>query len=90
MAHFDRITPDTTEGSHAWFRVEMHEGRNREVRRLFEHQGFEVSKLNRIRYGTVELPRDLRGGSYQSLDLAAITALRQLVGIGTSTGAPVG
>jgi 23S rRNA pseudouridine2605 synthase len=90
MANFDRITPESTEGSHSWFRVELHEGRNREVRRLFEHQGFEVSRLNRMRYGTVELPRDLRGGGYQSLDAPAITALRQLVGIGTSTRAPVG
>src|SRR5689334_8770619 len=89
-ANFDRISVESTEGSHSWFRVELHEGRNREVRRLFEHQGFEVSRLNRIRYGTVELPRDLRGSGYQSLDAAAITALRQLVGIGTATGAPVG
>lgn len=89
MANFDRITPESTEGSHSWFRVQLHEGRNREVRRLFEHQGFEVSRLNRMRYGNVELPKDLRGGSYQSLDLAAIIALKRLVGIDSSAGAPV-
>jgi 23S rRNA pseudouridine2605 synthase len=86
MANFDRITPESMEGSHSWFRVELHEGRNREVRRLFEHQGFEVSRLNRIRYGTVELPRDLRGGSYQSLDDMAIAQLRKVVGIDPPPG----
>ena len=78
LANFDRITAESTEGSHSWFRVELHEGRNREVRRMFEHEGLEVSRLNRLRYGSVELPRDLRGGSYQSLDPKAIEALRRL------------
>lgn len=80
-AAFDRITPESTEGSHSWFRVELHEGRNREVRRLFEHEGFEVSRLNRIRYGTVELPRDLPAAASQLLDASAIAALKRLVGI---------
>jgi 23S rRNA pseudouridine2605 synthase len=79
-ANFDRITADSVEGSHSWFRVELHEGRNREVRRLFEHEGFVVSRLSRLRYGSVELPRDLRSGSYQSLGSKAIADLRQLAG----------
>jgi 23S rRNA pseudouridine2605 synthase len=78
MARFDGITVESTEGSHSWFRVELHEGRNREVRRLFEHEGFEVSRLSRLRYGTVELPPDLRGGCYQSLNPEAISKLRRL------------
>lgn len=85
-ARFDRITADSTEGSHSWFRVCLHEGRNREVRRLFEHQGFEVSKLNRIRYGNVELPKDLRSGASIPLAAAEIQTLEQLAS-GTG-GAP--
>ena len=77
-ANFDRIAVDSSEGSHSWLRVALHEGRNREVRRLFEHEGFVVSRLTRIRYGSIELPRDLRAGAYKLLDRAAIEGLRQL------------
>ena len=74
-AHFDRIEPESADGSHSWFRVCLHEGRNREVRRLFEHEGFVVSRLSRIRYGPVELPGDLRGGEHIRLKSAGIEAL---------------
>lgn len=77
-ANFDRIAIESSEGSHSWLRVSLHEGRNREVRRLFEHEGFVVSRLTRIRYGSVELPRDLRAGGYKSLDPSAIEGLRRL------------
>ena len=77
-ANFDSLEPESTEGSHSWYRVALHEGRNREVRRLFEHEGFIVSRLTRIRYGSVELPRDLRGGAFKQLDAAAIAELSRL------------
>jgi 23S rRNA pseudouridine2605 synthase len=80
-ANFDRIEAESTEGSHSWFRVCLHEGRNREVRRLFEHEGFEVSRLSRIRYGPVTLPSDLRGGAHIRLESAGIEALRRHAGI---------
>src|SRR6202035_4260723 len=79
-ARFDRITtagPDE-EGAgrrHGVLRVVVHEGRNREVRRLWSAVGFEVSRLLRIRYGPVELPRDLRPGGARSADPALIRSL---------------
>jgi len=78
LANFDEITVDSTEASHTWIRVSLHEGRNREVRRLFEHEGFMVSRLTRIRYGSVELPRDLRAGASKALDPRSVAELVQL------------
>jgi 23S rRNA pseudouridine2605 synthase len=77
-ANFDSVEVASTEGSHAWIRVRLHEGRNREVRRLFEHEGFIVSRLTRIRYGSVELPRDLRAGAAKNLDSSTIAELSRL------------
>jgi 23S rRNA pseudouridine2605 synthase len=77
-ARFDSLELQSEEGSHAWYRVALHEGRNREVRRLFEHVGCEVSRLTRIRYGSVDLPRDLRTGATRHLLEAEVGALSQL------------
>jgi 23S rRNA pseudouridine2605 synthase len=79
-ANFDSIEAEENEGSHAWFRVTLHEGRNREVRRLFEHEGYEVSKLSRIRYGSVHMPAHLRAGGYLLLDAPAVGELMRLAG----------
>jgi 23S rRNA pseudouridine2605 synthase len=84
-AHFDRIEAESADGSHSWFHVCLHEGRNREVRRLFEHQGFEVSRLSRIRYGTIELPQDLRAGAHKLLEARAVSELRKLAVTGPVT-----
>jgi 23S rRNA pseudouridine2605 synthase len=67
-ARLDSIVQDETDGSHTTFRVVLHEGRNREVRRIWSAIGFEVSRLLRIRYGPVELPRDLRPGGWRIAD----------------------
>src|SRR5579864_4414560 len=68
LARFDRIEQQETDGAHTSFRVVLHEGRNREVRRIWRAVGFEVSRLMRIRYGPIELPRDLRPGSARLAD----------------------
>jgi 23S rRNA pseudouridine2605 synthase len=77
-ARFDHIEAGSTEGGHSWYRVCLHEGRNREVRRLFEHEGLVVSRLSRIRYGNVVLPRDLRAGAHILLDSGTVEQLRNL------------
>lgn len=81
MAQFDDITEKGGEGINKWYQVKLKEGRNREVRRLFESQGLKVSRLLRTRYGSVELPRELRTGRYLELDRREIDKLTGLVNL---------
>lgn len=69
-AAFERIEPTDPRGGRSanrWYRVTLKEGRNREVRRMFEAVGARVSRLLRIRYGPIELPRDLAPGQWREI-----------------------
>jgi len=72
---FDSVSPSRTEGAHAWYRVVLREGRNREVRRLWQAVDSEVSRLLRIRYGPVQLPKDMVTGAWQLLGADQVSAL---------------
>jgi 23S rRNA pseudouridine2605 synthase len=74
-ARFDSIEQTRIDGTHAWYRVVLREGRNREVRRLWQAAGSEISRLLRMRYGPVQLPPDLAAGSWQLLAPAGHAAL---------------
>ena len=63
------------EAANCWYRVTISEGRNREVRRMFEFLGHAVSRLLRIRYGVMALPRGLKRGAWIELAPSEVTAL---------------
>jgi 23S rRNA pseudouridine2605 synthase len=80
VAQFGSIEDGGGEGSNCWYRVTISEGRNREVRRMLESVGHAVSRLIRIRYGAMVLPRGLKRGAWMELDDADIRALVQAAG----------
>ncbi|MBK1682971.1 pseudouridine synthase [Rhodoferax fermentans] len=86
MAQFGSIEEGGGEGSNCWYRVTISEGRNREVRRMLESVGHAVSRLIRIRYGSMVLPRGLKRGAWVELDDADI---RLLTRASQTPGAPV-
>lgn len=69
------------EGSNRWYRVTLNEGRNREVRRMFESVGLTVSRLIRTRFGDIVLPTTLRRGRWEELDSKLVSALMVQVGL---------
>ncbi len=84
-AHFDDIADAGGEGANHWYHVTLKEGRNREVRRLWEAVGVTVSRLIRVRFGPVTLPRQLRTGRWMDLDEEAAAQLLAAVGMKPET-----
>lgn len=81
MAKFDRITDAGGDGANHWYHVVLHEGKNREVRRLWESQGVQVSRLIRIRVGSFTMPKGLRTGHSVLLSSEDVANLYRLVNL---------
>ncbi len=90
LAQFSTIEAGGGEGANCWYRVTISEGRNREVRRMFEAVGHAVSRLIRIRYGAMVLPRGLKRGAFVELDERDIWALTSAVSRSESRADPRG
>lgn len=81
IAQFSRIADGGGEGINKWYRVTIGEGRNREVRRMFESIGLTVSRLIRTRYGMLTLPRGLKRGRWEEMDENAVRDLMHMTGL---------
>ena len=88
-AKFQKITYKGGEGRNHWFHVVLSEGRNREVRRLWESQEVQVSRLIRVRYGDMEMKRQLPNGGWTELALGEVNYYRKLVGLTVETQSKV-
>lgn len=80
-ARFDGIRFGGGEGVNQWYYVMLQEGRNREVRRLWESQGLKVSRLKRVRYGNIVIPSYVKMGKFVELPATETKALYQLAGL---------
>ncbi|MFP1798500.1 23S rRNA pseudouridine(2605) synthase RluB [Lonsdalea quercina] len=78
-ASFRTIRYQGGEGMNQWYNVTLTEGRNREVRRLWEAVGVQVSRLIRVRYGDIQLPKSLPRGGWSEMKLEDVNYLRELV-----------
>ncbi|MCT9114550.1 rRNA pseudouridine synthase [Cupriavidus gilardii] len=93
QANFLRIVDGGGEGVNHWYHVALTEGRNREVRRMFEAVGLTVSRLIRTRYGQFLLPRGLKRGRWQELEPEEVRAMMAAIGLkapAKQAGAPKG
>lgn len=80
-ARFDSIEDAGGGASNRWYKVVLREGRNREVRRLWESQGVAISRLIRVRFGPIALPRGLRPGRFEHLEHDDCAALLEAAGM---------
>ena len=86
-ARFMSLEEAGGEGANRWYRVIIAEGRNREVRRLFEAVGLTVSRLIRVRYGSIALPAGLRRGDFAEIEREDVKAMMNHAGAGAQPGA---
>jgi 23S rRNA pseudouridine2605 synthase len=82
LAKFNRFQEAGGEGANHWYTVTLSEGRNREVRRMFEAVGLTVSRLMRVRYGPIPLPPGLRRGQCRELEPNEVGLLLKSLGPG--------
>lgn len=87
-AAFVRISDQGGEGANHWYRVVLKEGRNREVRRLFEHVNRKVSRLMRIRFGNIALPPRLKRGQFYELSEVEVAAVMKWTGLSQTGSLP--
>ena len=88
LARFASISRRGGTGVNQWFHVVLNEGRNREVRRLWESQSLQVSRLIRVRFGPVELRRSPRAGRWEEAEPQDVQKLLELVGLQRQRVAP--
>lgn len=83
LAQAASVDPAGGSGANRWYHLTLREGRNREVRRMWESQGFTVSRLIRIGYGPIELGRTLPRGKWRELTEGEMKALYECAGLPT-------
>jgi len=88
MAKFTDIQEGSKEGANRWFYCVVMEGRNREVRRLWESQGVRVSRLKRVRYGNIFIPSHVRNGQWIELTEKEVAELCATAGLEPPAKAP--
>lgn len=88
VARFTDVQEGSVEGSNRWFYCVVMEGRNREVRRLWESQDVRVSRLKRVRYGNVFIPSHVRSGQWIELSEKEVAALCVAAGVEPPPKAP--
>ncbi|KXJ57049.1 23S rRNA pseudouridine(2605) synthase RluB [Neptuniibacter pectenicola] len=87
MARFTDVQFFDGDGANKWYHCVVMEGRNREVRRLWESQEIQVSRLKRVRFGPVFLPSDVRAGTWKMMDDKEVKSLSQMLELKPRRGA---
>lgn len=82
MAKFSDVQFFDGDGANKWYHCVVMEGKNREVRRLWESQGIRVSRLKRVRYGSIFMPSDVKIGTWKELDLKEVKGLAKTLNLG--------